>query len=83
MNGGHGLTERKSTSAGRDARLRLLEAHFPGVCEEVEKHRAVRADVIDSFALLWTVRRLRDGIVRALPATAVRDSRGLAMRIWT
>jgi predicted RNase H-like nuclease len=83
MNGGQAVVERKSTSAGRDARLRLLEAHFPGVRCEVEKHRALRADVIDAFALLWTARRVRDGIARALPASAVYESRGLAMQIWT
>jgi len=42
----------------------------------------LRSDVIDAFALLWTARRLRDGIARALPASAVYDSRGLAMQIW-
>lgn len=50
MNGGHALTERKSTRAGRDARLRLLEQHFPGIRDEVEKHRTFRGDVIDAFA---------------------------------
>ena len=82
MNGGNAVAERKSTSAGRDARLRLLEAHFPGVRDEVEKHRAFRSDVMDAFALLWTARRLRDGSARALPALDVYDSRGLAMQIW-
>ena len=67
MNGGNALAQHKSTSAGRDARLRLLEAHFPGVPEEVEKHRAFRSDVIDAFALLWTARRLRDGIAALFP----------------
>jgi len=55
---------------------------FPGVRDEVEKRRAFRADVMDAFALLGTARRLRDGIARALPASAVYDSRGLAMQIW-
>jgi len=82
MNGGHALAERKSTRAGRDARLGLLEPHFPRVRDEVEKHRAFRSDVMDAFALLGTARRLRDGIARALPASAVYDSRGLAMQIW-
>ena len=53
MNGGHAVTEPKSTSAGRDARLRLLEQHLPGVREQVEKQRVFRADVIDAFAMLW------------------------------
>ena len=82
MNGGQALTERKSTRAGRDARLRLLEQHFPGIRDEVEKHRAFRADVIDAFAMLWTARRFRDGLARALPESQVHDSRGLAMQIW-
>ena len=82
MNGGHALTERKSTPAGRDARLRLLESHVPSVRDEVEKHRTFRGDVIDAFAMLWTARRLRDGLARALPDSPVLDSRGLAMQIW-
>jgi predicted RNase H-like nuclease len=54
MNGGNPLTERKSTRAGREARLCLLEPHFPGIRDEVEKHRPFRTDVIDAFAMLWT-----------------------------
>ena len=92
MNGGQGLTDRKSTRAGCDARLHLARSaqrsannkatHFPGVRDKVEKHRSFRGDVIDAFALLWAARRLRDGIARALPDLPVRDSRGLAMQIW-
>ena len=82
MNGGRALTERKSTRAGRDARLRLLEPHFPSIRNEVEKRRAFRGDVIDAFAMLWTARRLRDGLTRALPESPVCDSRGLGMQIW-
>ncbi len=37
MNGGHALTEHKSTRAGREARLTLLELHFPGIRDEMEK----------------------------------------------
>ncbi len=69
-------------SAGRDACLRLLEQHFAGVRDEVETHRSFRGDVIDAFAMLWTARRLRNGIARALPESPVRDSRGLTMQIW-
>lgn len=82
MNGGQAVTERKSTHAGRDARLYLLESHFPGIRDEIEKRRGFRADVIDAFALLWTARRLGDGLARALPDSPTRDSRGLAMQIW-
>jgi len=62
--------------------LHLLERDFPGVRDEVEKHRTFRGDVIDAFAMLWTARRLRDGLARALPDSPVLDSRGLAMQIW-
>jgi predicted RNase H-like nuclease len=82
MNGGSPITEQKGTSAGQDARLRLLEQHFPDIRREVEKHRVFRTDVIDAFALLWTARRVRDGVARALPAETPRDGRGLAMQIW-
>jgi len=76
------LPNAKSTRAGRDARLALLEPHFPDIRDEVEKHRSFRTDVIDAFALLWTARRLRDGLAHGLPDSRVRDSRGLAMQIW-
>jgi predicted RNase H-like nuclease len=82
MNGGHALAESKRSRAGRDARLHLLERYFPGVRDEVEKHRSFRGDVIDAFALLWTTRRVRDGFGHALPDSPVLDSRGLAMQIW-
>jgi predicted RNase H-like nuclease len=32
--------------------------------------------------MLWTARRFRDGIARALPDLPVLDSRGLSMQIW-
>jgi len=80
--GGAPLDFTAFTATVAKAAWRLLEERFPGVRGEVEKHRAFRSDVMDAFALLGTARRLRDGIARALPASAVYDSRGLAMQIW-
>ncbi len=82
MNEGVAIPKNKKTREGREARLQLLEPHFPLVRAEVEKHSGIREDVIDALAMLWTARRIEAGTAVALPEISPKESRGLLMQIW-
>ena len=71
----------KKNQSGRDARLRLLEPHFPGIFQWVADNQSCATDVIDAFAMLWTARRVGNGEAQRLPKSPEYDSRGLRMEI--
>lgn len=81
MNGGEPLLQSKHSTAGQQARLKLLSAAFPHL--DLSRHsRAVREDVLDAHAMLWTARRIHKGNAVAFPEKPAPDSRGLSMQIW-
>jgi len=82
MNSGTPLAESKHTSAGQQARIKLLRASFPNVEPSLEQNRKMRKDVIDAYAMLWTARRVSGGSALALPQNSVIDVCGLSMQIW-
>jgi len=83
LNDGSPMRHPKKTPAGRDERLMLLAGHFRDVQERVARISKIGAetDAIDAYALLWTARRLRQGISKSLPDTPQYDSRGLRAEI--
>lgn len=83
LNGGSPMRHPKKNPAGCDERLTLLARHFPDVQERVASLSKIGAetDAIDAYALLWTARRLREGISKSLPETPQYDPRGLRAEI--
>lgn len=83
LNGGHGLAHYKGKPEGRDERLRLLEPHFPSVREMIAgvSSRSATVDVLDALAMLWTARRVKDGVAISVPDQPEYDSRGLRMEM--
>jgi predicted RNase H-like nuclease len=82
MNGGDPIPIKKVSTPGRKARLELLTAYFPEIRSNVQKYPKWREDVIDGYAMLWTARRIQQGLAIALPERPFKDSRGLSMQIW-
>jgi predicted RNase H-like nuclease len=82
LNGGTALTLSKHSEGGRRDRVALLTPYFPDIVSQLGKHPRNAQDLIDAYALLWTARRIRDGLAVALPKQSPLDSRGLLMQIW-
>ncbi len=85
MNAGVPLEHSKKSSGGRAARLALLRKHFGDEPErllaEIRRSEAVADDVLDALAVLWTARRLCEGVALRLPADPPLDPTGLPMAI--
>ena len=81
MNGGKAMSHPKRSSAGREERIRLLGDHFPDVPAALARLGRFQLDAIDSYAMLWTARRVAEGASRTLPDLPLADSRGLRMEI--
>lgn len=76
------ITLPKRTPAGRAARLRVLAPHFPDVATHLA-HRppgVAADDLLDAFAVAWTVRRVVAGIAKRY-GDGSRDHHELAMEI--
>lgn len=76
------LGTRKRDAAGRQERLDLLLVGFPDVAEHLAARPAGCAadDVLDAYAVLWTVRRIAAGTAEVLGDGAL-DETGRAMSI--
>jgi predicted RNase H-like nuclease len=93
-NGGTPMAARKVRVAGRDARLRLVDAAWPGAyaaavaalprrIAELQGRPYAPDDLIDAFAALWSARRVAaDHAVRFPDGPAPRDGAGIPARIW-
>ena len=65
MRGGTAMPNRKASAAGRAERLQALAPVFGDVSLFLATGRSLGVeadDVLDAFAMLWTARRLRDGV---------------------
>lgn len=84
-NQGQPMHFRKSTSAGRTERERLIDRAWPELRERlwdgVRDADCKRDDLNDAFAVLWTVRRIVAGTARTLPPAPEYDGVGLRMEI--
>jgi predicted RNase H-like nuclease len=82
---GEPMAHSKKKAAGRTARLKLIEAEWPGAVSECRERLRGEAyqtdDLYDAFAALWTAKRIAAGKSRAIPAAFERDPAGLPMRI--
>ena len=76
------LASRKRDAAGREERLALLLGPFPDVAERLAARPAGCAadDVLDAYAVLWTVRRIAAGTAEVL-GDGARDEAGRLMSI--
>ena len=76
------LGTRKRLAAGRQERLELLLVPFPDAAEQLEARPAGCAadDVLDAYAVLWTVRRIAAGTAEVLGDGAL-DETGRVMSI--
>lgn len=87
MQGGIAMPNRKARTAGRTERVRALEPSFGDVSSFLAAGRSLGVeadDVLDAFAMLWTARRLRDGVTTLrLPDPAESVSAGLCAQIVT
>ncbi len=68
----------KKTSEGRIARQRLLSEHFD--VPSTAPRGAAIDDMLDAYAVLWSVRRFQRGEHRTF-GDGQRDARGIEMRI--
>lgn len=73
----------KKMPEGRCERLTALQPHFTDLHEQLDglKRRGAVTDAIDAYAMLFTARRIRDGIAKTFPERPERDSHGLRMEI--
>ena len=81
MNGSKSMSHPKRRPAGRDERIGLLSGHFPDVLSAMLGVERFSEDAIDAYAMLWTARRLVEGVSQTLPDTPAFDRRGLRMEI--
>jgi len=85
MQGGVAMPHRKACVAGRTERLQALTPSFGDVSPFLATGRSLGVeadDVLDAFALLWTARRLRDGVATVrLPDPAESVGAGLRAQI--
>jgi predicted RNase H-like nuclease len=84
-NGGRAMAFRKSKSAGRLERERLIDRVWPGererLWESIRREDCQRDDLNDAFAALWTVRRVATDKAETLAPAAEFDDTGLRMEI--
>ena len=85
-NSGAPMKSRKSLSAGRFERERLIESVWPeqrpGLVGQLRGAAYQADDLNDAFAALWTARRIASGFAAVLPATSTTDRHGLRMEMW-
>jgi predicted RNase H-like nuclease len=81
MNGGKSMTNPKRRPAGRKERIDLLRGQFPDMPTAVAKFQRFSLDAVDAYAMLWTARRLVEGVNRTLTEASAIDRRGLRMEI--
>jgi predicted RNase H-like nuclease len=84
MNGGVAVSSRKKTHHGFEERRKLLETSFGELRSNNRLHLPSgvgRDDLIDAYAMLWTARRVKQGINLRLPLEPQIDARGLRAEI--
>jgi predicted RNase H-like nuclease len=85
MNGREPMPHAKKTGVGENDRIAaLIRNGVPAafVKKELGKLSSTRDDFLDACAAAWTARRVLGGMADRLPASIVRDSRGLDMAMW-
>ena len=84
-NGGRAMAHAKRTPSGREERLALVEARWPGAyrsCRTDLRGCGVAADdLLDAFAAAWSAERRRDGCAIVLPGDPEVDAYGVRMEI--
>jgi predicted RNase H-like nuclease len=84
-NQGQPMAYRKSQSAGRLERERLIDVQWPGererLWEAIRREDCARDDLNDAFAALWTARRVAAGTAGTLATAPEFDEVGLRMGI--
>jgi predicted RNase H-like nuclease len=85
MNDGTAMRHGKKKTAGKAERRALLEARRPSSIEHMRASLRGQDyaldDLIDAMAALWSARRWVSGKARVLGDPAVRDRKGLSMRM--
>src|SRR5215813_7611573 len=90
---GHPLQDRKKTVAGREERLRVLEAipspwfhgirpAFEHVLHTYKRTDVAPDDILDAYVLVWTALRIWRAQAHRVPRNPQHDARGLRMEIW-
>jgi predicted RNase H-like nuclease len=76
---GRPLQHPKLKPAGKLERIELLRTEFADLDDQIARfnRRGALVDILDAYAMLWTARRVRDGLATAIPSTAQVDCRGL------
>jgi predicted RNase H-like nuclease len=83
---GRAMRHRKTSRAGRQERLTVVESHFGSgafgaVRELYPVSRVGHDDILDAFAALWSAERILQGDAQTLPRHPRVDRRGLRMEI--
>lgn len=82
---GKAMSQRKSSTLGREERRKALLEVFPdlGAIEKAGRAKGIPTeDILDAAVSCWSAQRLATGRGRSLPATIPYDSTGLPMTIW-
>jgi predicted RNase H-like nuclease len=80
MNSGP-VVKKKKEEAGRELRRSLLKQHLlidPAIFYTALPSGALKDDLLDALAALWTAERAVRGIARRIPEEKQRDERGLS-----
>lgn len=85
MNDGRPMQHGKKTAAGRQERLALIEAQWPGALDDTRSALHGQDfgpdDLHDAFAALWSARRWAVAAARVFGGSEDRDAQRLPMRI--
>jgi predicted RNase H-like nuclease len=87
LNGGRSMRLNKKTTAGREARWRLLRAVLPDLRPNPSlppglKGRCSADDYVDALVCAWTAMSVIRAEARCIPAEPEVDERGLRMEMW-
>ncbi len=77
------MKHKKSSSAGRAERLKLLRSLYPdidGLLAQLDRKKAAPDDLLDAAAAAWTAERISTGSARSV-SPPEKDSRGLRAEI--
>ena len=84
MNRERPVASKKKTRQGQLERLALLVPCFPDIEKNLQvKPRALRVDILDAYACLWTAKRIATNQSRSFPQDSEQDGMGLIMEIVT
>ena len=84
LNDGQALLTQKRRRGGSEDRLRLLRPYFPELEALSSNQRPTGVsldDLLDAYAMLWTARRVKQGVHVPFPKAPQLDQRGLRAEI--